>query len=67
MYNENEAELKSTLTGVLHNYNEMRLDKDLDFRKEDFVVFLICDGFDRIPKSFREYAFEKQFFDMDVL
>jgi hypothetical protein len=45
MYNENEQELRDTLTGVLHNYNELRLDKSLNFKKEDFVVFLICDGF----------------------
>ena len=67
MYNENEQELKNTLTGVIHNYNELRMDKDLDFKKEDFVVFVIVDGFDRIPESFKRYATEKQFFDLDVL
>jgi hypothetical protein len=67
MYNENEQELKNTLTGVIHNYNELRIDKSLDLKKEDFVVFLICDGYDRIPESFKRYASEKQFFDIDVL
>ncbi len=33
------------MAGVLHNYNELRMDKDLNFKKEDFVVFLICDGY----------------------
>ena len=63
MYNENEQELKDTLTGVLQNYNELRLDPKLEFKKEDFVVFLICDGFQAIPQSFKKYAFDRQFFD----
>jgi hypothetical protein len=63
MYNEDEQELKNTLTGVLHNYNELRLDQSLDFKKEDFLVFLICDGFDRIPASLKKYATENSFFD----
>lgn len=67
MYNEDEQELKNTLTGVLHNYNELKLDKDLNFKKEDFLVFLICDGFDRIPASFQKFATEKHFFDINVL
>ena len=67
MYNEDEQELKTTLSGVIHNYNELRLDNDLGFKKEDFVVFLICDGYDRIPESFKEYATDKNFFDLDIL
>jgi len=58
MYNEDEAELKTTLTGVIHNYNELRLDETLEFKKEDLVVFLICDGYDRIPETFRKFATE---------
>jgi hypothetical protein len=56
MYNEDEGELKTTLKGVIHNYNELRLDPTLDFKKEDLVVFLICDGYDRIPESFKKFA-----------
>lgn len=67
MYNEDEQELKNTLSGLLHNYNEMRIDPDLKFKKQDFVVFLICDGYDRIPESFKKYATEKQFFDANVM
>lgn len=59
MYNENEQELKDTLTGIIMNYNELRLDKTIDFKKEDFVVFLICDGYNAIPESFKKYATEK--------
>lgn len=67
MYNENEDELKNTLTGLIHNYNELRGDPKLDFKKEDFIVFLICDGYDKIPESFKKYATEKNFFDVSVL
>ena len=67
MYNENEQELKDTLTGILMNYNELRLDQSINFKKEDFVVFLICDGYNAIPESFKKYATEKQFFDLEVL
>ena len=47
----------------MQNYNEMRADKKLDFKKEDFIVMVVCDGFDRIPESFKRYAKEKEFFD----
>lgn len=67
MYNEDEEELKRTLTGVIHNYNELRCDPELEFKKEDFIVFLVCDGYDRIPESFRKFAIEKQFLDIETL
>lgn len=67
MYNEDEGELKNTLTGVLNNYNELRADPELNFKKEDFVVFLIIDGYDNIPESFKKYATEKNFLDENVL
>lgn len=67
MYNEDENELKNTLTGVIYNYNEMRNDTNLDFKKDDMVVFLICDGYERITESFKKYAKEKGFFDAETL
>ena len=33
MYNEDEDELKTTLTGVLQNYNELKRDENLGFKK----------------------------------
>jgi hypothetical protein len=63
MYNENEQELKETLRGVIHNYNELRTDPLLDFKKKDFVIFIICDGYDKIPESFKKFATDKGFFD----
>ena len=41
-----EHELKNTLNGVFHNYNELRIDKELNFKKEDFIVFLVVDGYE---------------------
>jgi len=67
MYNENENELKDTLRGVLHNYNELRNDSELGFKKEDLIVFLIADGFERLPASFKKFAEEKHFLKEEVL
>lgn len=53
MYNEEKDELISTLRGVIHNYNELRNDEELGIHKEDFIVFLICDGYDKIPETFK--------------
>jgi len=67
MYNEDESELKMTISGVLQNYNAMYKDPDIKMRQHDLVVVLVCDGFDNIPESFRKYATDHQFFDIDVL
>ena len=31
------------------------------------MVVCVCDGFDKIPKSFKKYATDKGFFDEDLL
>jgi hypothetical protein len=67
MYNENESELQTTISGVLQNYNSMYLDPEIKMRQEDMVVVLICDGYDNIPESFKEYAREHHFLDEDIL
>lgn len=59
MYNENEAELLATLSGVVHNYNCLRLDSRAKFTKDDMLVVVICDGYDRIPESFKKVAREQ--------
>ena len=54
MYNENEQELKNTLRGIVHNYNCFRAeDQNFGLNKDDFCVALICDGYERIPDSFK--------------
>ena len=67
MYNEDESELHTTLKGVLHNYNCMRHDKSAKFTKDDFLVVLVCDGYDRIPDSLKRLAREKGFLDEELL
>jgi len=63
MYNENESELKTTLKGLLHNYNCFRADEDYKFTKDDFPIFIVCDGYDNIPKTFKDLARSKGFLD----
>jgi hypothetical protein len=65
--NENEAELLHTLSGVIHNYNCLRLDEKTKFTKDDMVVVVICDGYERIPESFKKLAREKRFLDEQLL
>ena len=64
MYNEDEMELKTTLRGIIHNYNCFRAEEKFkNLNKDDFTVIIICDGFDRIPESFKKFGREKGFFD----
>lgn len=68
MYNEDEQELKNTLRGVVHNYNCFRAeDERYKLTKDDFTVVLICDGYDRIPESFKNHARDKGFLDEEIL
>ena len=67
MYNEDESELQHTLKGCLHNYNCLRLDKNTKFTKDDFLVVVICDGYDRIPESLKILARDKGFLDEELL
>ena len=67
MYNEDEGELKRTLRGCLHNYNCLKIDPKTNFTKDDFLVVVICDGYERIPASFKAMAREKQLLDEEVL
>jgi cellulose synthase/poly-beta-1,6-N-acetylglucosamine synthase-like glycosyltransferase len=67
MYNEDEVELKNTLRGLIHNYNCFRADKKFNFTKDDFLIFIVCDGYDNIPKGFRDFARDKGFLDEEKL
>ena len=68
MYNEDEGELKNTLRGIVHNYNCFRAeDEKYGLTKDDFGVFIICDGYDRIPDSFKKHARDKGFLDEELL
>ena len=67
MYNEHVDELKTTLRGLIHNYNCFRSDKNFNLTKDDFLIFIVCDGYDRIPESFKKHARDKGFLDEDIL
>src|SRR5438105_9841272 len=67
MYNEAIDELKTTIRGVISNYNELRADPKLKYKKEDMLVFLICDGYENITPEFKAFAKAKGFFDEEVL
>jgi len=67
MYNEDEEELKTTLRGCLHNYNCMKSDAKTQFTKDDFLVAVICDGYEKIPKGMRVLMREKGLLDEEVL
>ena len=65
MYNEDEKELQHTLSGCIHNYNCLK--KNSEFTKDDFLVVVICDGYERIPESLKGLAREKGFLDEEQL
>lgn len=67
MYNETEDELQATLTGVIQNYNAMFMDPDLRLKQQEFVVVLVCDGYDRVPETLKKLAKEKGWFDERIL
>ena len=69
MYNEHVSELKETLNGLIHNYNSFRNDKTKypKFSKDDFLIFIVCDGFDNIPNCIKKYAKKKGFYDEEEL
>lgn len=67
MYNEDEQELKNTLKGLIHNYNLFRCDRNNGLTKDDFLVCIVCDGYDAMPESFKKFAREKKFLDETVL
>ena len=71
MFNEDEIELKNTLKGVLQNYWSLRKREQSasasKFTKQDLTVVLVCDGYERIPESFKKYARDKGFLDEEQL
>merc|ERR1712216_82989 len=36
-------------------------------RQKDFMVYVICDGYDNVPESFKNYAQSVGFFDEQKL
>lgn len=67
MYNEKEIELKTTMKGVMQNFKAMQLDPTVNLKQAEVVVVLVCDGFEKIPESFKNFATEKGLFDENIL
>jgi len=67
MYNEDIDELKTTLTGCLHNYNCLKIDPKTNFTKDDFLVVVVVDGYENLKEPFKKVAREKGFLDEEVL
>ena len=45
----------------------MYQDPKVNIRQNEVVVVCVCDGFDKIPESFKKYATEKKFLDIELL
>ena len=67
MFNEDEVDLKNTLKGVMSNFWSLTDSSTANFTTEDFTVVLVCDGYERIPESFKKYARNKGFLDEEQL
>ena len=67
MYNEDEQLFKYTMSGILHSYYALFEDPDVQMTQNDFLIYLICDGYDKIPESFKDYAKKTGFFDEDLM
>ena len=51
----------------MYNYSYLCHDASLDFQERDIMVVLVCDGFDKLSKEFKEFAREKQFYDEEQM
>ena len=67
MYNEDITELQHTLSGIMQNYNCLKLDQKHKLTKDDFLVVVICDGYERIPESFKQFARSRHFLNEEIL
>ena len=51
----------------MQNYNALKLGDQTKFSKDDFLVVVVVDGYERIPESFKKFARERKFLDEDIL
>lgn len=52
---------------MITNYNFLKMDKYTKFAKDDFLVFVVCDGYEKIPESLKKLARQKKFLDESIL
>jgi hypothetical protein len=67
MYNEDLDEFKLTMRGILQNYEVLCQDPKVRMKRNDLLVVLCCDGFDKIPASFIDYLSDLGVLDAKVL
>lgn len=67
MYNEDIEEFKLTMRGILQNYEVLCQDPKIRMKRNDLLVVLCCDGFDKIPESFIDYLTELKALDSKLL
>jgi len=67
MYNEDVDEFKLTMRGIMQNYEVLCQDPKIRMKRNDLVVVLCCDGFDKIPQSFIDYLTELKALDAKLL
>ena len=51
----------------MENHERMRADGPLNFGKHDLVVFVIADGYEKLPGSLKRMLTEKKLFDVEQL
>ena len=56
MYNEGKDLLQLTLRGVIQNYNAMFSNDELAMKRDDMVVVVICDGYEKLDEGFKKWA-----------
>ena len=67
MYNEDVIQFKTTMRGLIQNYEVLCQDPSINMKKNDLVVVLCCDGFDRLPESFIDFLEERKALDRNLL
>lgn len=45
----------------------MYLDPTINFRQQDMIVILVCDGYENIKEDWKKFARQKKFFDEEIL
>lgn len=63
MYNESKDLLQLTLQGVIQNYNAMFSDDELAMKRDDMVVVVVCDGYEKLDDDFKKWARQHKLMD----
>lgn len=67
MYNEDETELQFSMEGVVRNHAQLCKDERFNFGDDELMVVVLCDGYEKIPQSFKTFATDDGLFDENIL